>query len=238
MIPKIIHYCWFGRGEMPELVLRCIASWHEHMPDWQYVLWNEDNFDVSSVPYVQEAYAHRKFAFVSDYVRLWALERMGGVYLDVDFEVYKSFAPLLNDSAFAGWQGSKRLPVMLGVLAAVPQHPLIKKMRASYGTRLFVLLNNKCDLTPNTDYFTNIWMANGLVCDGQEKVFEELHIYPVNFFCPRLTNGEYLRNEQTYCEHKGLNSWAVHNSWKTRFLRLLPQKQRILIIKVKRALVG
>ena len=75
MIPKIIHYCWFGRGEMPDSAKRCIASWHEFMPDWEYKLWNEDNFDVNSVPYTQEAYEVKKYAFVSDYARLWALCR-------------------------------------------------------------------------------------------------------------------------------------------------------------------
>ena len=80
MIPKIIHYCWFGSGEMPQLAKDCIASWHKYMPDWEYKLWNEDNFDVDSVPYVKEAYEARKFAFVSDYVRLYALYTDGGLY--------------------------------------------------------------------------------------------------------------------------------------------------------------
>ena len=96
-IPKIIHYCWFGKGLMPELVERCIASWKKHMPDWEYRLWTEDNFDIASAPqYVLEAYTAKKYAFVSDYVRLWALEREGGVYLDTDVEVLRSFmSPIL-----------------------------------------------------------------------------------------------------------------------------------------------
>ena len=120
MIPKIIHYCWFGRGEMPELVERCIASWHTHMPNWEYRLWTEDNFEINEAPqYVREAYVAKKFAFVSDYVRLWALEQYGGLYMDVDFEVYKSFDDLLEQyEAFAGYEGSKRNPVMMGVIAA------------------------------------------------------------------------------------------------------------------------
>ena len=105
MIPKIIHYCWFGRGEMPELVHTCIASWHTHMPDWEYRLWSEDNFDIAAAPqYVREAYEAKKYAFVSDYVRLWALEKEGGLYMDVDFEVYKPFDDLMEQyAAFAGY---------------------------------------------------------------------------------------------------------------------------------------
>ena len=87
MIPKIIHYCWFGKGEMPESAKKCLASWHEHMPDYDYKLWNEDNFDVNQYVYAKEAYEARKYAFVSDVVRLWALEREGGIYLDTDVEV-------------------------------------------------------------------------------------------------------------------------------------------------------
>ena len=85
MIPHIIHYCWFGKGEMPSLVQNCLLSWHHHMPDWEYRLWNEDNFDITSAPqYVKDAYSVGKYAFVSDYVRLWALEQFGGLYMDVD----------------------------------------------------------------------------------------------------------------------------------------------------------
>ena len=107
-IPKRIHYCWFGKSDFPELAQRCIASWHQFMPDFEYKLWNEDNFDVKSHPYTEEAYAEGKYAFVSDYVRLYALEREGGMYLDVDFMVYKSFEVLLAYKAFAGFEGSKR----------------------------------------------------------------------------------------------------------------------------------
>ena len=96
MIPRIIHYCWFGHDAMPELALRCIESWHKFMPDYEYRLWNEDTFDINSSPYTQEAYIAGRFAFVSDVVRLVALYEYGGIYMDVDFEVYKPFDDLLS----------------------------------------------------------------------------------------------------------------------------------------------
>ena len=102
MIPRIIHYCWFGRGQMPEMALKCIESWHKHMPDYRYKLWNEDNFDINSVPYVKEAYEARKFAFVTDYVRLYALYHEGGIYMDTDVEVLKPYDDLLNLKGFTG----------------------------------------------------------------------------------------------------------------------------------------
>lgn len=247
MIPKIIHCCWFGRGEMPELVQRCMASWHQYMPDWTYMCWNEDNFDVASAPqYVREAYEARKYAFVSDYVRLWALEQYGGLYMDVDFEVYKSFEPLLDNPSFAGYEGSKRIPIMMGVLAAEANNPWIMQMRNTYMSRAFVLPDGEYDMTPNTGYFTDILEAQGFVCDGIEKDWKPadaedtwFHIYPVDYFCPGLTTGENIRSERTYCEHKGLHSWGKQSprqKIKAFLLSPLPIQWRSKIIKLKRKL--
>lgn len=269
MIPKIIHYCWFGRGDMPELVQKCIASWHNYMPDWEYRLWNEDTIaQVLSKPtpnpslkgrgqkpqfnppnnnendwlqltplYVQEAYAAKKYAFVSDYVRLWALEREGGLYMDVDFEVYKPFDDLIEKyDAFAGYEGSKKNPVMMGVLAAQAHHPWIQGMIQTYEHRHFLLSDGSLDMTPNTGYFLNWMQERGFVADGKEKDFMGAHIFPVEYFCPGLTTGENLRCDRTYCEHKGLHSWSNDEGWKNYILALLPPKWKINVIKLKRAL--
>jgi mannosyltransferase OCH1-like enzyme len=87
MIPKTIHYCWFGKGQLPDLAIKCITSWKKYLPDYEIKLWNEENFDVNAIPYVKEAYFSRKFAFVTDYVRLFALYTEGGVYMDTDVEI-------------------------------------------------------------------------------------------------------------------------------------------------------
>lgn len=240
MIPKIIHYCWFGRGEMPDLVTQCIASWHTHMPDWKYHLWSEDNFDIASAPaYVQEAYAAKKYAFVSDYVRLWALEHDGGLYMDVDFEVYKPFDDLMGKyDAFAGYEGSKRNPVMMGVIAAKAHHPWIQGMLQTYNQRSFMKVDGLYDMTPNTGYFLNWMQERGFVADGKEKDFMDVHILPVECFCPILTTGENLRCERTYCEHKGLHSWSGNGGWKGKALSVFGEKWKIKLIKFKRTLLG
>ena len=240
MIPKIMHYCWFGRGQMPELVERCVASWKMHMPNWEYRLWTEDNFDIPSTPkYVQEAYAAKKYAFVSDYVRLWALEHEGGLYMDVDFEVYKPFDDLMEQyEAFAGYEGSKRNPVMMGVIAAKAHHPWIQGMLQTYESRVFLKEDGSLDMTPNTGYFLSWMQERGFVADGVEKDWMGVHILPVECFCPGLTTGENLRCECTYCEHKGLHSWSRNGGWKAMILNLLGQKWKTILIKLKRKIIG
>ena len=240
MIPKIMHYCWFGRGQTPELVERCIASWKRYMPDWEYRLWTEDNFDIASAPqYVQEAYAAKKYAFVSDYVRLWALEQYGGLYMDVDFEVYKSFDDLTEKyEAFAGYEGSKRNPLMMGVIAAKAHHPWIQGMMQTYESRVFLKEDGSLDMTPNTGYFLGWMQERGFVADGVEKDWMGVHILPVECFCPGLTTGENLRCERTYCEHKGLHSWSGNGGWKAMILNLLGQKWKTILIKLKRKIIG
>ena len=239
MIPKILHYCWFGKGQMPELVLKCIESWKNHLPHYEMRLWSEDNFDIASAPqYVQEAYAAKKYAFVSDYVRLWALEREGGLYIDVDFEVYKSFDDLMEQyDAFAGYEGSKRNPVMMGVIAASAHHPWILGMMATYETRKFVKDDGSLDMTPNTGYFLRWMQERGFVADGVEKDWMGVHILPVEYFCPGLTTGENLCCERTYCEHKGLDSWSGNEGWKAKLLNIVPQRWKIKLIKLKRKIL-
>lgn len=239
MIPKKIHYCWFGHGEMPELAQRCIASWHKYMPDWEYKLWNEENFDVNSIPYTKEAYAAGKFAFVSDYVRLWALEREGGLYLDVDFEVYKPFDDLLGYTAFAGFEGSKHLPVMMGVCASKPHGQWVKEMLSVYDGLHFIMPDGTPDLTTNVQRLTAVMAVNGLKQDGKEQDYKDLHVFPVDYFCPRQTTGEYFRTEKTYCDHLGLGSWdETEGNWKLKLKQLIGQRNMTRLIKFKRTLFG
>ena len=279
MIPHIIHYCWFGRKPMPELAEHCIASWHQHMPEWQFMRWDEDSLSramnqpnpnpcpkgkgekrswLEFMPiYVKQAYDARKFAFVSDYIRLWALERYGGLYMDVDFEVFRSFDNLMDQyPAFAGYEGSKRKPVMQGVIASEQHGAWVQDMLQTYQYRKFIEVDNSLDLTPNTSYFTDRLEAQGFIADGVEKdVFLSadkkleignwklkngtfyLHVFPVHYFCPVLTTGEDVRTAETYCEHKGVSSWA-QSTWKGRLLSRFSPALRTKLIKLKRKILG
>lgn len=238
MIPKIIHYCWFGRGEMPKLAKDCIASWRKFMPEWEYKLWNEDSFEVDSVPYTKEAYEARKYAFVSDYVRLWALEREGGLYMDVDFEVYKPFDNLLHWHAFAGYEGSKYSPIMMGVIASEPKGVWVKELLDCYQGRHFVRTDGSFDLTTNVKTVFDYMKTQGFAFNGKEQDYKDLHVLPVDYFCPMQTTGEYFRTENTYCDHLGMGSWSDARSWKDRVGKFVGQKNMIRLIKLKRKLIG
>ena len=235
MIPKIIHYCWFGRGPMPQLALDCIESWHKYMPDWEYKLWNEENFDVNCNPYVKEAYEARKFAFVSDYARLIALRDSGGLYMDVDFLVRKPFDDLLSYKAFAGFEGSKRHPVMMGVIASEPNGEWIKEQLALYEGLHFIKEDGTLDLLPNTSRISDSMETKGFIPNGLEQDYKDLHIFPTDYFCPRQTTGEYLYTSRTYCDHIGVSSWAdSRHGLKSRLLNCFGPQMRTKLIKLKR----
>lgn len=245
MIPHIIHYCWFGGNPLPELEQQCLASWHEHMPEWEYKYWNEDTFDIAAAPlYVRQAYEARKFAFVSDYVRLWALEKFGGLYMDVDFMVYRPFDELMvRYAAIAGYEGSKRNPVMQGVIASEPHGAWVADMLHTYDARVFIKEDGSLDMTPNTTYFSDRLEKQGFAPDGVEKdviVNGEffLHVMPVWAFCPVLTTGEDVRTEDTYCEHLGESSWAKKGGWKAKILNLFGPQTKTKLIKLKRRILG
>lgn len=238
MIPKIIHYCWFGRGEMPQLAKDCIASWHKYMPDWTYKLWNEDNFDINSVPYVKEAYEAKKFAFVVDYVRLFALFTEGGVYMDSDVEVFKSYEPLLTFSGFTGYEGSKVHPPVTGTMASESGNLWVKNQLAQYDNAHFINEDGSLNMMTNVERISESMRKKGFIADGTYQVFEDMHIFPVEYFCPRQTTGELLITENTFCDHHFMGSWTEGKKKKPLILRIAGPQISIKLIKLKRLILG
>lgn len=210
------------------------------MPDWEYKLWNEENFDVNCNQYVRETYEAKKFAFVSDYARLVALRDFGGVYFDVDMMVHKPFDDLLSYKAFAGFEGSKRNPVMMGVIASEPDGEWVKEQLELYEGLHFIKEDGSLDLTPNTSRISYSMECRGFIPNGCEQDYKDLHIFPTDYFCPRQTTGEYFFTENTYCDHIGTCSWSDSRGqgWKAKLLGLCGPRMRTRVIKLKRKLIG
>ena len=239
MIPRRIHYCWFGRGPMPPMALKCIESWHRFMPDYEYKLWNEDNFDIDSVPYVKEAYDARKFAFVSDYVRLYALYTEGGIYMDTDVEVLKPYDDLLELAGFTGYEGSKYLPPVTGTMASEAGGEWVKEQLTAYDGIHFLLSDGSYDMKTNTLRISEIMKAGGFKQDGKKQVYKGMHVFPVQYFCPRQTTGEILLTDETYCDHHFMGSWnGGEGKRKSPLTRFFNQKTITWLIKLKRKILG
>ena len=207
VIPKIVHYCWFGRGEKPKIAHKCIASWSKRMPDYTFVEWTEDNFNIDSNPYIKEAYAARKFAFVSDYVRLHALYTQGGIYMDTDVEVLKSLDPFLHHEAFSGFEDECFL--QSGTMGAIEGHPWIRELLDYYGGRSFIRPDGSFDTTTNTMVISRICEKHGLKLNGQFQLLSNgVAFYPREYFSPfdYINGGNYITDD-SYTIHHFAQSW-------------------------------
>lgn len=182
-IPKIIHYCWMSGDPYPADIQECIDSWHEVLPDYEIKLWNTNNFDTDICVYTRQAMEKRKYAFVSDYIRLYALYNEGGIYLDSDVKAIKKFDSLLGEKAFIGFESGGRLGPWL--IASEAGNPLIKELLDYYVDRCFVDEQGEMDLTPNTVPVTNILVSHGLLPDNCVQKLENITILPEEYFSPK-----------------------------------------------------
>ena len=222
MIPKIIHYCWFGKGEKPDSAKKCIASWRKFCPDFEIREWNEDNCDHLAMPFMAEAYAAKKYAFVSDVMRLIVLEQYGGVYFDTDVEVVRDISPLLDDEGFIGFENDQF--VNSGqVMAAVPHHPVVQAMIEEYKKLHFLNADGTTNAVGCPHLNTDVMERFGLVRNGQEQVVAGMHVYPADWFNPLdSTTGRLNKTENTYSVHWYSMSWLPkHVQLKTKLGRLV-----------------
>ena len=206
MIPKVIHYCWFGKGEKPKLAEKCINSWHKYCPDYVFIEWNEENFDINSNRYVREAYENKKYAFVTDYVRLYALINYGGIYMDTDVELIKSLDPFLDNQAFSGFEEKAWIPT--GLMACEKDFLLFKEYLSYYDDISFVNKDGSLNTVTNTYTITKMTEKHGLVRNGVYQVIEGFVLYPKDYFCPlNDATGQLNKTENTVAIHWFNKSW-------------------------------
>lgn len=223
---------------MPELAQKCIESWRKYLPDYELRLWNEDTFDLDMYPYAREAYDNRKFAFVTDVVRLWALEKFGGVYMDTDVEILKPLDALLNLPAFTGYEASLSNAPVTGLMASAAHGVWVTEQLEYYKGKHFVKEDGTLDMKTNTIIISEIMQKNGFLIDGKYGVYkDDMHIFPVDYFCP-LTSTRVLKcTKNTYCIHHFAGSWTGKGDghW---YDHPICREVINIIIQVKRKIVG
>lgn len=213
MIPKIIHYCWFGRNPMPELAKRCIKSWKKYCPDYEIIQWNEDNYDISAAPlYVRQAYEAKKWAFVTDYVRLHVVYEHGGIYMDTDVELKKSLTSLLRYNAYFGFEDGMHIATGLG-FGAVQGHPILKEIMDDYEGIPFLREDGSYDCETCPSRNTKVILRHGLQQDNTKQILDGgILILPSVYLCPiSFFDGSYTRSKETISIHWFSASWYNQN---------------------------
>lgn len=211
MIPKIIHYCWVGDAPKPQSVLYCIESWKKYCPDYEIREWNEENYDFSKNEYMRQAYEAQKWGFVPDYARLDIIYQYGGVYLDTDVEIIKSFDALLEKRAFMGFEntGDGEFFVNCGHgFGAEPHHEIIRAARDLYESLQFINEDHTYNLLPSPNYTTQTLRKYGLTQDDKDQNLPDMVVYASDVLCPKnFRTGIIHQTHRTVSIHHFTASW-------------------------------
>lgn len=206
MIPKIIHFIWFGGGPLTPLAERCISSWRKFCPDYEIKRWDETNFDVSQNRYCREAYEAKKWAFASDYARLWVLVHEGGIYMDTDVELLRPLDGFLSEEALSGFESKTQIPT--GLMACEESSPFFERLLRDYDDRAFVKRDGTYNLTTNVVYITEACLQEGLVLNGEKQTVAGFTLYPRDYFCPKDYKTKRIHlTENTFAIHHFDGSW-------------------------------
>lgn len=238
MINKTIHYIWFGGKPLPKLALKCIDSWKKYCPDYEIVEWNESNFDINCNQYVREAYDNKKWAFVSDYVRLYVLYHYGGIYMDTDVEVIRPLDQFLKHEAFSGFENQSNIPT--GIIGAMKNDKNIEKLLLDYSDRKFVLDDGTLDMTTNVKTITAYFERLGIRLNNEYQVCNGFVFYPSDYFCPKdLETKNINLTENTFVIHHFDGSWLPKkNRIKQKVQWLLGKKITSYIVLIKQKIRG
>ncbi|MCR5522215.1 MAG: glycosyl transferase [Clostridia bacterium] len=244
MIPKTIHYCWFGGKPLPELAQKCIASWKKYCPDYEIIEWNESNFDFSECNYAREAYEAKKWAFITDYVRLKVLYENGGIYMDTDVEVLKPLDSLLQYEAVSGFESETQIPT--GLIACREGLPIIGELLQEYDNIHFKKDDGTLDLMTNVIRITNTLLKYGLKQNNTLQTINGFTLLPKDYLCPKdLETGIITITDNTLTIHHFDGSWLPEeekyiDSLYRKYSKKFPNKtaHRIAVAKVFTAKYG
>lgn len=218
MIPKVIHYCWFGRSKLPPLAKKCIASWKKFLPDYEIIEWNEDNYDITQNAYMAAAYKEKKYGFVPDYIRSDLIYRYGGFYFDTDVEVIRSLDSLLHYKGILGFESKDFVAGGL-IVAGEKGLEIFKEMRDIYDNISFYNKDGSLNLLPSPAYNTEVLVRHGLKKNGMLQDVAGITIFPTDYFCPKPSEFEKTHlTENTYTIHHYAGSWIGP---KQRFANLM-----------------
>lgn len=221
MIPKKIHYCWFGGNPLPELAVKCIESWKKYCPDYEIIEWNEKNYDIKNkCEYVREAYEVKKWAFVSDYARYDILYQYGGLYFDTDVELIKSIEKIVEKGSFMGFEFSDKEKVRVAPglgFGVLPNLKFLKEILDYYNKLHFVNKDGSYNQTTIVEHTTNIFKNYGLKKENKIQKIEDITIYPTDYFCPlNYRTGKLFITDKTISIHHYTASWHTEKEKKIK----------------------
>ena len=220
-IPKVIYYCWFGRGELPKLAQKCIKSWEKYCPEYKIVCINEENFDINENRYAKEAYAAKKWAFVSDYARLKVLYDNGGIYLDTDVEIIKPLDELIQENGYMGFDDNGIISTGLG-FACEKGNELVGAFLKDYDDISFILPDGTYDLMPCPIRNTEVLKKLGMDVNIRDQIFMGIRMLDEDYLCPvKYYSGKKIITKNTYSIHHFCASWTSATSKRTVFIKHL-----------------
>ena len=207
LIPPVIHYCWFGKKELPDLYKRCIESWYKYCPGYEIIEWNEHNCDITENLFAKQAYEKKKYGFVPDYFRLKIIYEHGGIYLDTDVELIRNVDDLRCNEAFCGMERPGQVAFGLG-FGAIPGHFVIGKMLERYQVMQFLNTDGVMDQTASPIWQTMDLMSLGMQYGNRLQVVSGMTIYPVEVLAPKnVATRELNKTRYTYSIHHYDASW-------------------------------
>jgi len=209
MIPKIVHYCWFGGKPLPSEAVKYIESWKKHLPDYKIIEWNESNFDLDMYSFTREALDNKKYAFITDVVRLYALKEYGGIYMDTDVEVLKSLDQFLIHTAFSGFENDDYVPT--GIMASEKGGVWVNELLKYYENHPFVNDDGSFNMESNTSIITKMMLNKGVVMNNKfQEIKEYVTFYPNDYFCPKsYKTGQIELTNNSYTIHHFAKSWIT-----------------------------